>query len=221
MGDPVQPTAQHTTTIQLSAALAGGAEARGRQLALLQAVVATTEAVLEVRQDGDALRVTFGDARAAALCAVELQQRVEADNRTAAVPGVLRIAAAAEAGRDDRLCALAGAGQILVDATLYERLKDEPDLEVSEPRRLGGPDAASEIRWDPLPEPVVPLPARLEVARPEVFVGRGDYRTDDPKGPKETPKKARFSAEYSSLPQTPFKQEVKPGMPPVTLELKK
>ncbi|WP_035125917.1 ATP-binding protein [Conexibacter woesei] len=173
MEDPVQPTAQ-PTTIQLSAALAGGAEARGRQLALLQAVVATTESVLDVRQDGDALRVTFGDARAAALCAVELQQRVEADNRTAAVPGVLRIAAAAEAGRDDRLCALAGAGQILVDATLYERLKDEPDLEISEPRRLGGPDAASEIRWDPLPEPVVPLPARLEVARPEVFVGRGD-----------------------------------------------
>ncbi|HEY6761112.1 MAG TPA: AAA family ATPase, partial [Baekduia sp.] len=41
------------------------------------------------------------------------------------------------------------------------------------PRRLGGPEAAAEIRWDPLPEPVVPLPARLEVARPETFAGRG------------------------------------------------
>ncbi|HEY6758361.1 MAG TPA: hypothetical protein VI318_02685, partial [Baekduia sp.] len=91
MGDPDRP-AQHTT-IQLSAALAGGAEARGRQLALLQAVVAMADAATDVRQDGDALRVTFADAHAAALCAVELQQRIEADNRTAAVTGVLRIAA--------------------------------------------------------------------------------------------------------------------------------
>src|SRR5262249_55404652 len=54
-----------------------------------------------------------------------------------------------------------------------------------------------------------------------VFVGRGDYRTEDPKGPKETPKKARFGANYSDLAQTPFKEEVKPGMGPVTLNLKK
>jgi tetratricopeptide (TPR) repeat protein len=170
MGDPDR-TPQHTT-IQLSAALAGGAEARGRQLALLQAVVATANAAIDVRQDGDALRVTFTDAHAAARCAVELQQRIEADNRTAAVPGVLRIAAAGEPGRDDRLCALAGAGQILVDADLWELLRGSEDLQIGEPRRLGGPEAAAEIRWDPLPEPVVPLPARLEVARPETFVGR-------------------------------------------------
>jgi tetratricopeptide (TPR) repeat protein len=169
MGDPdrTQPT-----TIQLSAALAGGAEARGRQLVLLETVVATAEAAVDVRRDGDALRVTFTDAYAAARCAVELQQRIEADNRTAAVPGVLRIAAAGEPGRDDRLCALAGAGQILVDAGLWELLRDREDLQLGEPRRLGGPEAAAEIRWDPLPEPVVPLPARLEVARPAPFVGR-------------------------------------------------
>jgi tetratricopeptide (TPR) repeat protein len=127
---------------------------------------------VDVRRDGDALRVTFTDAYAAALCAVELQQRIEADNRTAAVPGVLRIAAAGESGRDDRLCALAGAGQILVDAGLWELLRDRADLQLGEPRRLGGPEAAAEIRWDPLPEPVVPLPARLEVARPAAFAGR-------------------------------------------------
>jgi tetratricopeptide (TPR) repeat protein len=171
MEDPDHPV--QNTTVQLSAALAGGAEARGRQLALLKAVVATSAAA-EVRQDGDALRVTFTDPRAAARCAIELQQRIEADNRTAAEPGVLRIAAAAEPGRDDRLCALAGAGQILVDASLYDQLRGEPDLDLREPRRLGGPEAAAEIRWDPLPEPVVPLPARLEVARPEAFVGRGE-----------------------------------------------
>jgi tetratricopeptide (TPR) repeat protein len=170
MGDPDRKV-QHNP-IQLSAALAGGAEARGRQLALLQAVVSMADGATDVRQDGDALRVTFTDARAAALCAVELQQRIEADNRTAVVPGVLRIAAAGESGRDDRLCSLAGAGQILVDESVWEQLRDSDDLQIEAPRRLGGPDAAAEIRWDPLPEPVVPLPARLEVARPEAFVGR-------------------------------------------------
>ncbi|MES1193168.1 MAG: AAA family ATPase, partial [Solirubrobacterales bacterium] len=130
------------------------------------------DAATDVRQDGDALRVTFTDARAAALCAVELQQRIEADNRTAAVPGVLRIAAAAEPVRDDRLCALAGAVQILVDEEVWEQLRDSDVLQIEAPRRLGWPEAAAEIRWDPLPEPVVPLPARLEVARPEAFVGR-------------------------------------------------
>jgi tetratricopeptide (TPR) repeat protein len=170
MGDPDR-TAQDNP-IQLSAALAGGAEARGRQLTLLQAVVAMADAATDVRQDGDALRVAFTDAHAAADCAVALQQRIEADNRTAAVPGVLRIAIAAQPGRDDRLCALAGAGQILVDEDIWEQLRDSDELQIEAPRRLGGPDAAAEIRWDPLPEPVVPLPARLEVARPEAFVGR-------------------------------------------------
>lgn len=54
-----------------------------------------------------------------------------------------------------------------------------------------------------------------------VLVGRGDYRTDDPKGPKETPKKSRFGATYSNLAQTPVKEEVKPGMGPVTIDIKK
>jgi tetratricopeptide (TPR) repeat protein len=170
MGDPDRKTQDNP--IQLSAALAGGAQARGRQLTLLQAVVAMADAATDVRQDGDALHVTFTDARAAARCAVALQQRIEADNRTATVPGVLRIAAAVQPGRDDRLCALAGAGQILVDEAVWERLRDSDELQIEAPRRLGGPDAAAEIRWDPLPEPVVPLPARLEVARPEAFVGR-------------------------------------------------
>lgn len=54
-----------------------------------------------------------------------------------------------------------------------------------------------------------------------VFVGRGDYRTEDPKGPKETPRKARFAEKYSNLAQTPFKQEVKAGMGPVAFDIKK
>ena len=35
------------------------------------------------------------------------------------------------------------------------------------------------------------------------LVGRGDYRTDDPKGPKETPSKSRLPDEYSTLGKTP------------------
>ena len=53
-----------------------------------------------------------------------------------------------------------------------------------------------------------------------VFVGRGDYRTDAPGGPKETPKKARFLEKFSNLANTPFKQEVQAGMGPVLLEVK-
>ena len=55
----------------------------------------------------------------------------------------------------------------------------------------------------------------------DVFVGRGDYRSEDPKGPKEVPKFPRFPTAYSDLSQTPFKIEVKPGMDPVPLEIKK
>lgn len=54
-----------------------------------------------------------------------------------------------------------------------------------------------------------------------VFVGRGDYRTEDPKGPKETPKQARFPQQYGDLAQTPVKFEVKPGMESVTIDVKK
>ena len=54
-----------------------------------------------------------------------------------------------------------------------------------------------------------------------VLVGRGDYRTEDPKGPKETPTKSRFAAAYSDLAKTPLSQEVKPGMEPITIEVKK
>ena len=54
-----------------------------------------------------------------------------------------------------------------------------------------------------------------------VFVGRGDYRTEDPKGPKETPKKARFPDVNSDLAKTPHRFEVKPGMEHVVIDAKK
>jgi len=170
MGDP-ETTAAHST-IKLAAAVAGGGSSHERQLTLLQAIVAAAEGAADVRQEGSTLRVAFGDAGQAAACAIDLQQRVEADNRTAAEPGVLRIAVALVDGREDRLCALAGAGQILADAEVWEQLRARDGLDLGEPRRLGGPDAAAEIRWRPLPAPEVPLPTRLEEARPVRFVGR-------------------------------------------------
>ncbi|HVL11965.1 MAG TPA: hypothetical protein VM529_05340 [Gemmata sp.] len=54
-----------------------------------------------------------------------------------------------------------------------------------------------------------------------VFVGRGDYRSEDAKGPKEVPKIPRVPAQYSDLSRTPLKLEVKAGVSPVTLEVKK
>ena len=54
-----------------------------------------------------------------------------------------------------------------------------------------------------------------------VLVLRGDYRTEDPRGPKETPIKTRFSDKYSTLAKPAFTAEVKPGMEPVVFDIKK
>ncbi|WP_187369078.1 ATP-binding protein [Baekduia soli] len=167
MGDPDH--AELHTTVVLAAALAGGAAApsAGR----LAAVVHAASGTVDAGQDGDALHAGFADAAAAAACAIQLHQRIEAENRVAVAPSVLRIAIAGDAVAAGRLCLLAGAGQILVDVGVWEGLRGA-GLDLGEPRRLGGPEAAAEIRWEPLPAPAIPLPARLEVARPDRFVGR-------------------------------------------------
>jgi hypothetical protein len=55
-----------------------------------------------------------------------------------------------------------------------------------------------------------------------VFVGRGNYRSEDGKGgTKEVPTKPRFPAVYADLAQTPLKQEVKDAMGPVTIDIKR
>src|SRR3981189_650206 len=105
MGDPDHLEAQ--TITQLSAVLTGGEAARERRLALLGSVVRLCAGAVALRQDGDRLSVGFADPAGAAGCAIALQQRIEADNRTAAEPGVLRIALAADEAGGDRLCALA------------------------------------------------------------------------------------------------------------------
>jgi hypothetical protein len=54
-----------------------------------------------------------------------------------------------------------------------------------------------------------------------VFVGRGNYRNEDGKGTKaEVPKKPRFDTQFTGLTTSPIRQEVKVGMPPITIEVK-
>ncbi|HEU4975308.1 MAG TPA: AAA family ATPase [Baekduia sp.] len=154
--------------MHFSAVLTGGTPGHARPVAVVRAALAGATAL---RQEGDLVEADFADASDAAACAIDLQQRIEADNRTAAEPGVLRVALSAEPEAGQRLRALAGAGQILVDLEVWEALR-AAGVAVSEPRRLGGPHAAAEVRWEPLPAPALPLPARLEVVRPEAFVGR-------------------------------------------------
>jgi hypothetical protein len=54
-----------------------------------------------------------------------------------------------------------------------------------------------------------------------VFVGRGNYRTEGPGGPKETPRVSRVPEAYTNLARTPVLVEVKPGMGAVTIEVRK
>ncbi len=54
-----------------------------------------------------------------------------------------------------------------------------------------------------------------------VFVGRGDYRSEDPKGPKEVPKLPRFAARYGDLANSPLRQPVSAGMGPIELTVQK
>jgi tetratricopeptide (TPR) repeat protein len=156
------------TITQFSAVLTAPSEVRARQLAIVRAALAGRD---DLREDGDLLQAAFADAPDAAACAIDLQQRVEADNRTSADAGVLRIALTTEPTDAASLREFAGAGQILVDLGVWEALR-AAGLSVSEPRRLGGPHAAAEVRWEPLPAPALPLPPRLQVARPAAFVGR-------------------------------------------------
>jgi hypothetical protein len=53
-----------------------------------------------------------------------------------------------------------------------------------------------------------------------VLVGRGDYRKEENGKAVEAAKKPRFAGIYSNLAQTPFREEVKPGMGPVNIDLK-
>jgi hypothetical protein len=54
------------------------------------------------------------------------------------------------------------------------------------------------------------------------FVGRGEYRSEDKAGKAiVVPKKPRFPEVYADLVRTTVQQEVKAGMSPVNIELKR
>lgn len=161
-------SSRHRTETHLSAALTAAGESRARQLALLRGALGRGAAA---GPSGDVVEAVFAEAADAMACAIDAQQRVEADNRTAADPGMVRIALAGDAAAARRLRDVAGAGQVLVDVAIWEALWAE-GVAISEPRRLGGPHVAAEVRWEPLPVPALPLPPRLETAQPAAFVGR-------------------------------------------------
>jgi len=51
-----------------------------------------------------------------------------------------------------------------------------------------------------------------------VFVGRGNYRNEDQPGAvREVAKRPRFPEAYRDLAKTPLRQEVTPGMAPITI----
>jgi len=53
-----------------------------------------------------------------------------------------------------------------------------------------------------------------------VFVGKGNYRNEEkPGAPREVPKRPRFLEAFRDLGKTPLRQEVKPGMTPVAIEV--
>lgn len=162
---------------------------------LLRQVVAETGG-REIKNVGDGLMVVFGSNVRALDAAAGIQQRVEVANRAAREPLMVRIGIShGDADVDDgdyfgppvveaaRLCAVAGAGTILVSDIVKvlaggragRRFEPRGPIEL---KGLPEPLEVHELVWEPL-EGVgalaVPLPSRL--AQPAtVFVGRDEPR---------------------------------------------
>jgi class 3 adenylate cyclase/tetratricopeptide (TPR) repeat protein len=147
----------------------------------------------EVKNTGDGLMVAFRSTVAAVSCAVSVQQRLERRNRDADEPLWLRIglscgdATVAEGEyfglpvvEATRLCAYCSGGQILANALVAHlsvgsehTLTPVGDLEL---KGLPAPLPAVEVTWEPLApdEPLLPLPAQLQIVPRSGFVGRVD-----------------------------------------------
>jgi class 3 adenylate cyclase/DNA polymerase III delta prime subunit len=166
----------------------------------LRAAVEST-AGREVKNLGDGLMVVFSSPSRALMCAVEMQQAIDRNNRRSDTPLSIRIGlSTGEATEDDgdffgdpvveaaRLCAKAQGGQILATELLrltvgrhaaheYVRLGD------MELKGLPDPVSVVEVRWEPSGDAAgedgdrgVPLPSRLALASSGGvfgFAGRG------------------------------------------------
>jgi class 3 adenylate cyclase/tetratricopeptide (TPR) repeat protein len=171
-----------------------GDEVRRKHFSALRRAIAASGGT-EVKNLGDGLMVVFPASSSALSCAVAMQQAVHRDNVGADRPLGLRVGlSAGEATRetDDyfgdpvveaaRLCARAGAGQILaadlVRATAGRRAQHVfSSLGALELRGLPDPVETLEVTWEPLGDVdlatyVLPLPSRLEIEPTVGVIGR-------------------------------------------------
>jgi predicted ATPase len=144
----------------------------------------------EVKNLGDGLMTVFDSASQSLLCAVEMQQTIEARNRRAEEPLGVRIGvslgdAAVEEGdyfgwpavEATRLCAAAEGGQIVVNALVRqvagaredERFRSLGRLEL---KGISQPVQAFELQWVPLRSTGIGLPERLSELPTTGYVGR-------------------------------------------------
>jgi class 3 adenylate cyclase/tetratricopeptide (TPR) repeat protein len=144
----------------------------------------------EVKNLGDGLMTVFESASQSLLCAVEMQQAVEARNRRAEEQLGVRIGvslgdATAEEGdyfgspaiEASRLCAGAEGGQIVVNALVRQvagarqenRFRSLGALEL---KGLSEPLQAFELQWEPLLSTGIALPGRLRELPATGYVGR-------------------------------------------------
>ncbi len=144
----------------------------------------------EVKNLGDGLMTVFESAAQSLLCAVEMQQAVEARNRRAEQQLGVRIGvslgdAAVEEGdyfgwpavEASRLCAAAEGGQIVVNALVRQvagareenRFRSLGALEL---KGFSEPLEAFELLWEPLASIGIALPQRLRELPASGYVGR-------------------------------------------------
>jgi class 3 adenylate cyclase/tetratricopeptide (TPR) repeat protein len=172
----------------------GAESVRREHFAQLRAAVAQFGG-REVKNIGDGLMVVLPSSSRAISAAVTMQQQVYDWNRGHAVPLGLRVGVAvgeADTDEDDyfglpvveaaRLCDIAASGEILVTevARVFAGSRGghafNPRGLVSL-KGLDHPTAVAAVRWEPAPRPgefELPLPARLQVSRSSVFVGRAE-----------------------------------------------
>jgi class 3 adenylate cyclase/tetratricopeptide (TPR) repeat protein len=144
----------------------------------------------EVKNLGDGLMTVFDSASQSLLCAVEMQQAIEARNRRAEEPLAVRIGvsigeAVLEEGdyfgwpavEATRLCAAAEGGQIVVSALVRQVAGARQDdrfqpLGALELKGISEPVEAFELRWEPLLSTGIALPERLREVPATGYVGR-------------------------------------------------
>ena len=146
-----------------------------------------------VKHLGDGVMATFTGASDALSAAVAIQQAIDRHNRSGASDAPLEVRIGVSAGdvafeesdcfgtpviEAARLCATAGGGRILVSEVVRllagtggrHQFAPVGPLEL---KGLPAPVPASEVRWEPLGSPPLPMPALLTRAG-RIFVGRDE-----------------------------------------------